>query len=454
MQRLAWKFWLAFGLAIAAMVATSLMVVTQWQRFDSYNQTMSRPHDRLQHLAEQIEHALGNDAPLAPLLLNHDMKQFGELFLIGRSGDDVLGRPIPSAVARGEPELAQQNESRTGSAIFARAIWTGNERTHFMVFEFQGQRSLISMAFKSVGLTWVLLLGLLCTGLISGLLAALVTKPLNRLAAAVRRTPMDTLNQAIPADLLERRDEIGELARALAAASEQAHAHIQKQKDFVRDVSHEVRAPLSRLQVATELVQLMPERSDAIERIQSEVSTIDQLVDHLLKLTQSDAKALTANASHCAIADVLDSAIAHTKDLSHAKGQRVRIETSSCASHTVLGDAVLLGLVFENLLSNAIRHSPIGAEILVEAKRSAAETLISVRDEGPGVPQADLDRIFEPFVRLDEARQRTTGNFGIGLALARRIISAHGGRVYALSSKHQGLTVQVRLPCQQRSLAS
>lgn len=454
MQRLVWKFWLAIGLAIAAMAITSVAVVGQWQRFDSYNQVMASPQQKLQQLAVQIETALANGAPIESLLLNHELKQFGEVFLIGRSGGDVLGRPIPSAVARGEPELAQQNETRSGSAIFARAIWTGEERTHFMVFEFQGERSLIWVAFQSVGLTWVLILGLLCTGLISGVLATIVAKPLNRLAYAVRQSPPDATHQAIPSDLLDRQDEIGELARALAAASEQAQALIQRQKDFVRDVSHEVRAPLSRLQVATELVQIKPNHPEAITRIQSEVSTIDQLVEHLLKLSQGEAKALTADAKDCGVTAIVQTAMDRTRDLARAKRINIRHQVAPGTPDTVLGDSVLLALVFENLLSNAIRHSPCEAEIALKITLDQNDTLISVQDAGPGVPSADLDRIFEPFVRLDEARQRSTGNFGIGLALARRIITAHGGSVRALPSEPSGLTVQVRLPCPRRSIAS
>jgi signal transduction histidine kinase len=453
MQRLVWKFWIAIGLAIAAMLATSLMVVTQWQRFDSYSKAISRPHDQLEQLADQIEVSLANGDPVAPLLLDHELKHLGEVFLIGRSGGDALGRPIPDAVARGEPELAQKNDSRSGEAIFARAIWMNEERTHFMIFQFHRQHSLIWSAFQTVGLTWVLIFGLLCTGLISGLLAAIVAKPLNRLASALRRSPADCATQSIPADLLARKDEIGELARALATATSQAQTLIQKQKDFVRDVSHEVRAPLSRLQLATELVQLRPDHAQAIARIQSEVSTIDQLVDHLLKLSQAEGKALPAEASDCRITDVISTAIDRAKDLYQAKQITIRRSSPGHSSPDVFGDRILLTLVFENLLSNAIRHSPCGSEILVHVQNLASDTVITVEDEGPGVPQRDLDRIFEPFVRLDEARRRSTGNFGVGLALARRIITAHGGSVCAQSPEHQGLTVQVRLPCPQRSIA-
>ncbi|MEM1433481.1 MAG: ATP-binding protein [Pseudomonadota bacterium] len=446
MHRLVWKFWLAIWLVIAVMLLTGLLVVSQWQRFESYNRAVSHPHDRLQALADRIEGALTRGMPVEVLLHDHEFERFGEVFLVDRSGRDLLGRPIPSAIALGKPALRTQHDRRAGEAIFARAIWTGEERTHFMIFQIRERPSLLWIVFGSLGLSGVLLLSMAAAGLIASVLAVLVVRPLNRLAGAVSNQRQGSVSP-IAAELLDRRDEIGELARALDCSSRQTRNYVVRQQEFVRDVSHEVRAPLARLQVAAEVAELKSSDEQAMARVHAEVRTIDQLVARLLRLSRANDESLQDSFACCDLAAILSRAIDNSAALAESKAIEVRLVSEDTARRDVWGDTVLLVQVFENLLANAIHHSPTGELVLVSLGLQDSAVFVVIEDNGPGVPREHLERIFEPFVRLDAARRRSTGNFGIGLAFVRKVIETHQGCVRALEPDARGLKVEVSLPC-------
>jgi signal transduction histidine kinase len=232
---------------------------------------------------------------------------------------------------------------------------------------------------------------------------------------------------------------------------------IDSQGRLLRDVSHELRSPLARMQVAAALAEerVGQDSSEELARIQSEIQRLDALIDSLLTLTR-----LQSGASQLAMCDIdlgtmleqiaTDAAYEYSRE-----GKRVQLEAALPV--TISGDASALCSAFENVLRNALRYTAPNTDVTVQVKASGAKSstlCIQICDHGPGVPEADLTRLFDPFFRSDEARHETTGSHGIGLAIARAVIERHHGRIQARNRPENGLCITITLPRQAENLAT
>ncbi len=450
MRKLVWKFWLAIWAAVIGTLAVSLLIVSQWQRFDSHSKVQQRPHAMLQRLAEEIEVSLDTQQDVQELLLHNEMSEFGTVYLITPDGTDLLQRPIPSAILNGDPAVSQPEIISTPVPVFARAIKLEDRPTHFMIYQFSSEANPMWLLFRQFGLSWVLLISSLVAGLISMWLAFIVVRPLNKLAAATARQHDDNHQIDLEDKMLERKDEIGDLARQLNASANQTRITLQRQQEFIRDVSHEVRTPLARLQLASENILIDPNDAHSLRQIETEVSTIDQLVHDLLQLSKSDAAVALHQHGGIDIREVL--AECRKNLATWCAGKNVTVaEKYGVGTMNVCGDHRLLIRAFENILSNAVRHAPPDSTIEVEVSTTPKAIQVTIRDRGPGVPQEDLHTIFHPFVRLDESRRRDTGGAGVGLALVKKIIELHGGQACAHNHHQDGLVVRVQLPREEQS---
>ena len=453
MRSLLWTFWLAMLIAVLGTFASSALLMTQWHRFESYSDAQMRPNVRLQSLAQEIEQTLGNPDALNALLQNNAMSDFGEVFLIDPGGRDVLMRPIPEEIMSSAPD-AQNDASPMppGPPIFARAIRAPDDDLYFMIFQFRKPKHPVWVLFRWFGLTWVLIAAFVISGLVSAGLARIVVRPIQHLAAASRRQGEGELDAEINHSLLQRRDEIGDLSRQLSTSAIKIRQLLQQQQEFVRDVSHEVRTPLARLRVAAETVELDPSDARALQHIQREVDVIDELVQDLLHLAHVDYPLSQPAFEPVAIAGLLQQCIDNVQILAARKELTIN-RAFDTELQSVDGVPVLLTRAVDNLLTNAVRHAPHGSAISVQCRRNGDWYEIAVEDQGPGVPQESLQAIFEPFVRVDSARQRTTGGFGLGLPLVRRIAELHGGHVCAANIAPTGLAVTLTLPMEREACA-
>lgn len=284
-------------------------------------------------------------------------------------------------------------------------------------------------------------IALLVSGLVSLLLAAMLSRPLRRL----RRTA-----QALAAGDLEARvgghgrDEIGALARDFDLMAERLRGMLHSQRRLLRDVSHELRSPLARLRVALELAEKNPARPEILARIGKEADELERLVTDLLSLARLESGQLELQRKILSLSELLRTVVTDADFEAGARQRRVELQLT--AEGQVPGDAVLLRSAIENVVRNAIRHTPEHGCVEVELSRSGKNLCIEVRDQGPGVPEGELTRMFEPFTRIAEARDRHSGGFGLGLSITGQIISAHGGRVEARNREQGGLCVRLCLP--------
>jgi len=242
---------------------------------------------------------------------------------------------------------------------------------------------------------------------------------------------------------LSRRDEIGDLARAFNRMADQIATLLSAERRLLQDVSHELRSPLARLGFAVELARTSPDREAALGRIRKEVDRLNHLVDELLQLTRAEGDPAARNPEPVDLAELLRELVADCSLEAEAKGCRLVLRNGQAA--LAMGERELLRRACENVLRNAIRHAPAGTQIEVELSTREDLATIAVRDHGPGVPPESLSEIFKPFYRVENDRDRSSGGVGLGLAIARRAVELHQGRMTARNA-NPGLSVVIELP--------
>jgi signal transduction histidine kinase len=215
----------------------------------------------------------------------------------------------------------------------------------------------------------------------------------------------------------------------------------------LHDVSHELRSPLARLQAAIGLAHQQPEKMAAsMERIERESVRMDKLVGELLTLARLEAGALNALTEDISMADLLGQ-IADDASF-EAASQKRSVQLQGEADVLVVGQPDLLGRAIENVVRNAIKHSPVDGEVLLQAQADGKRLHIRVLDQGPGVPEAELGKIFRPFFRSSDV---STDGHGLGLAIALHVVEAHHGSIKASNrSSSGGLCVEIVLPVARR----
>ena len=285
-----------------------------------------------------------------------------------------------------------------------------------------------------LGLAW-----LLCWPLASHL-----SRPLRRLAEAADALGKGDLNARVD---LQRRDEVGVLARSFNTMAANIQRLIASHKQLLADVSHELRSPLARLQVALELARqdAGPASRTFLENAQRQSDALDGLIGELLAHSRLDAGPVTLQKGPVECQSWLEAQVSGHVAL--AEKRRIRLELAARPELPALSaDRRLLERALGNVLRNAIAFSPEGGTVSLSADSDGPSIQISVRDQGPGAAAELLEQIFEPFYRADAGRARSAGGVGLGLAIARRAVEAHGGKIWAENASGGGLIVRMRLP--------
>ena len=293
----------------------------------------------------------------------------------------------------------------------------------------------------------ILLELLSCAGL-SYFIARYLSRPISDLRQAATRLAKGDLSARVGAKFSGRRDEAADLVREFDQMADRMVALIEAQRRLIGDVSHEIKSPLARLNMALGLARRDAEdhAPKQFERMQREVNNISRLVGELLILASLDAAEKTLD-DPVNIGEVITNVLA---DIAYESPERVSDLAFQKPDHDiiVLGDKALLGRAIENVLRNAVFYTAAGAsiEISCDASSNADRVQITILDHGPGVPEQALANLFDPFYRVDDARTRQTGGTGIGLAICRRAVELHHGNVCAKNTEPHGLSVVINLP--------
>jgi len=274
---------------------------------------------------------------------------------------------------------------------------------------------------------------LLCVGLYR-----LLVVPLNNLREQANAWRADQLNARLSSQTISRQDELGELGRAFDQMSERLQSTVVLQQQLLRDLSHELRTPLSRLRVACESEQSL---SALRARLGREVDGMHRLVEDTLQLAWLDTERAPLPEEEIQIQALWEML---TENACFESGWSMqRLQCAVPASCWVQGHLNTLAQALENILRNAIRHSPAGGIVRLEGRREGDYWHLWLDDQGGGVAEGDLERIFAPFTRLDGSRPGD-GGFGLGLSIARNAVQRQGGCLWAENTA-QGLRVNIRL---------
>ncbi|MGI9331104.1 MAG: ATP-binding protein [Gammaproteobacteria bacterium] len=284
---------------------------------------------------------------------------------------------------------------------------------------------------------------LLVAGVVAWLIARAFGRPIGELQQAARELAVGHVDARVPEVIARRRDELGILAADFNTMAERLEQLISGREQLMQEMSHELRSPLARLQAALALANHRQSLTSAErEQIDTEIARMDQAIGEMLKFSHVDSGGkLAKRLVHLdrLLADLVD-----TQEV-EAAAKNCRIELHTAQAMTLVGDPKLLRSGFENILRNAIRHTPADSIVEVNARPEGETLLVDISDSGPGVSAADLSRIFEPFFRAADTAGESQGS-GLGLAIAQRVFQAHKGSIHAAARPGGGLTVSVELP--------
>ena len=369
------------------------------------------------------------------------------------SSQELLQRPEFNQALQGQPATAVRTVTSAGNrkVLYAAApVFTDDGAISGVVY--------LAMPLPQTGLPLKWLIGLVGASVVAVILASFagtllaqrVARPLSTITRTAMAVSDGDLNQHVT--LENSISELNSLGKAFNRMIESLRQSDQVKNAFVADVTHELRTPLTVIKGTLETLEDgalddVDGRGPLLASMHRETNRLIRLVNDLLVLTRADAGTLNL---HLQPLDLGELARSRCEYLAPLVARR-QVKLSSAVDEAnpppcVMGDADRLSQVLDNLLDNAIRYSPEGSTIKVEVHQNGSECECSVHDCGPGIPQKHLPMIFERFYRADASRNRQTGGAGLGLAIARALVSAQGGRINAESVEGESTTLRFYLP--------
>lgn len=414
------RLWLRIFAGVFAallLIAAGAVLITGWvisERRESAPSAIAE----LTRAARAAANDRGRDG-LADWLRSRDARLFGRpVFVIDDAGRELLDRPLPGPrrllrSPRWPVVLVEEGTSWRLVVPPRRPGWLG-------VFALPEARlPLIALA-------------LVIAGAVSALLARSVTRPIADLQRATLALARGDLSAQVGAATRGRRDEIGRLGAAFDAMARDLRELVAHRERLLRDVSHELRSPLARMRLAIGLAQRPGADVQAqLSRLETEIARLDGLIGAILDVSRLESGPSPLRLERIDLAALLQQLIADTRFEAEATGRQ--LASRGPERLDVDADPYWLGAAIENVLRNALRHAPPGSKVEVELRPASAprRAEIEIRDRGPGVPDDALEKIFEPFYRVDAPQPSGEAGVGLGLAIAARSIRAHGGQIVA-----------------------
>jgi two-component system sensor histidine kinase CpxA len=304
----------------------------------------------------------------------------------------------------------------------------------------------MSLTTQGLRLLVVLLIG----GIFCFWLARYLTKPVLRMRTTTNELAEGNLGARVATKLTKRRDEIGDLGRDFNGMAERLESMVKAQQRLLGDISHELRSPLARLGVALGLARQRsgPEATASLDRIERESDNLNEMISQLLTLTRLESGTDGRKRSTVDLSALVHEVAEDADFEAHSLNRSVQVVVSDSCS--INGVEELLRSAVENVVRNAVRFTAEGTAVEIALKRQNGSgdnfAVISVRDRGNGVPEESLEKIFRPFYRTEDARDRQSGGgTGLGLAITERAVRMHGGSVQATNAPGGGLSVEMKL---------
>ncbi len=451
------SFWAALALSLVLAILVTMALRPARHGIESQG---------LQTLAEVVNaYQSGGERGAHDYLEELGHTQHVRAFVFDPSGHELSGRSVPPWI-----EDVRQGAPPRGGPLHHRS-WMDNllpDRIMREALTLDGKRYTLVLELPPgpgvfFGRHDIPLLGItiaiISSGLICYLLAWSMTSPVTRLRKAAQSLAGGDLSARAGAPSGGRSDELTELMRDFDRMAERIEGLVDSQSRLLKDVSHELRSPLARLSVALGLArqraaskvdpEVAPELELALNRIELEADRLNQLIQRLLTISRLESGTAGLRKTVLSLRELVEQ-VAHDAEY-ETPGRGCRVTADAADEFLVEADPDLLRSAVENVVRNATRYTAEGTTVEVRVERQKAangeeEIIVRVLDSGPGVPNEALPKIFEPFYRLDDARNQQTGGAGLGLSIADRAIRLHGGQLRASNRNEGGLQVEIRIP--------
>jgi two-component system sensor histidine kinase CpxA len=444
-RRLFWKIFLPFWVAQALLLG--VLYIRLHNRLHNENPWWVQPEKRLvpslADLAVQRYEQTGQPA-LRDLLDQSSFKLRSNYWLLDAGGHELSGRPMPAEMLGfAQRALRHENMARPDEAVVLVAPVTTARSSYLLIAEIipppLGER-------VPGDIIWVLKLGTIISALMCLVIAHYLSKPIERLRNATNELARGNLDIRVGATIGKRRDEIADLVRDFDSMAGELRNQIQSERNLLSGVSHELRSPIARMRLALALARTAdaPELHEMLDRIEQDTIQLDSMLERILTVARLESGQYKPRFESLSLNEVLDEVLDDARFEAAATDATITYTDDAIVS--VTGDPGLLRSAIENIVRNALFYSGQGGNIDVRLRVEDSHAVLAVRDNGKGVPEEALPLLFKPFFRVDDSRGTTTGGMGLGLAIVRNAVAAHGGTVVARNIVPHGLEVEFRLP--------
>ncbi|MET0533726.1 MAG: ATP-binding protein [Steroidobacter sp.] len=441
------RIFISFWLATLLVLATTASVA--WYRFQ--RDQAAWPNNRQLVVEASNRLLVGGMEELHRWIDETEDRYPGRHFyIVGASGQDILQRPLPPTYRSYANRLRDAGffgreppPSGRDDPLLLTPLFTDRDGSVYTLMI--GATGPLSPLLSSDVRVVVLAFALVISGLMCWWLARYISKPLERLQSSARSLAAGNLEARVGEEFSSRRDELGVLARDFDTMAEDIRTLIASKEDLLRAMSHELRSPLARLRVALGLARRpQADITKQLDRIELEAERLDTLIGQMLQLSQLRAAKPTLPLDPIDLTSLLSEVVEDAR--LEASAAEKQVDWTPAENLWMNGDHDLIRSAIENVLRNAVRFTKPGSAVAVSLQGENRDALIVIEDHGPGVPEAELVQIFEPFYRTAESRDRDSGGTGLGLAITARVVGLYSGQVRAQNAATGGLRVEIRLP--------
>ncbi|ETO93072.1 two-component system sensor histidine kinase CpxA [Legionella oakridgensis] len=450
MRSLYWKIFFSFWLATILIILTIAWITSEIAKKSSIPAREQIFMDSYANAAVATFES-GHRQALIQWLNKSGLAQHMSLYLLTSQGEIISAQPPPDIVKKVAKNLEYD---RLDEGIFK----SGNLFVSHEILSTSGiAYRLAAVSEKPLahfvqipwaGLTIRLLIAIFISGLICYLLSVYLTQPLRSLQLAAKSIATGKLNTRVGHFAGHHKDEIAELSDEFDRMAEQLETLVKSKERLLQDISHELRSPLARLQLAIELGRNKTNHlaDEEFKRMELECSRLNTLIGEILEFARLEKSTDAIEYSQVDLQELLEQI---TQDANYEfRNTSPRVVKETIEPCTLTADKRLIHRAIENILRNALRYSPPDAPVMISLRTNPQENkvYIEINDHGPGVPEEQLTNIFHPFYRVDTSREKKTGGFGLGLAIAQQAIKLHQGDIQARNRKRGGLSVRISLP--------
>lgn len=456
MSRLVVKIFAAIWLAFLLLLAGLSFLVDRWDEVaepQPLGVAQMRQWQQMQERTAAVFQRRGLEG-LAQFARDARENRGMDLLLLNDDGQDLLGQEVSASVRdfflayRRQGPLMHMREQRMVLGPAAISSSSGKIPGQLVLW-----LPITDVALAPASSLWQgpnaprrLAVAVLASGIVALLLSLSLTRPLRRLRFAVRRLGNGDFEHADLGDAAHRRDEIGDLAREFQAMADRLKLTSDARQRLMRDLSHELRSPLARLQASIELEGLRSGRqgNESFGRMLKECGRLNHMIGGILALSRAEHATTAMVSESFDLAEMLHGLVGDAQVEAEPTTKRVHCNAPNPAPF--LGDQAIIASGVENVLRNALRYTPSGGLVMATLRETSEHHEISICDSGPGVVEEELLRIFEPFYRASNGSGEAGGGTGIGLAITANAMHRHGGTVTAANRKEGGLEVVLKLP--------